>query len=217
MKIDLRSGYHQIRVHPQDVHKTAFRTKYAYFEFLVVPFGLTNVPTTFMHLLHNIFWGHLDDFIIIFLDDILVYSRGLREHMTHVRQTLEILRKHQLYAKVSKCTFFQHRVDCLGHGVSAKGLSPDLAKIQAMRDWKVPKSVIDIRSFLGLVGYYHRFIPHFAKIAAPLTNLTKEKHSLYLALKGGRGIPAAEGCATACSNVAARGPREEIFRDYRCE
>ena len=122
-KIDLRSGYHQIRVHPQDVHKTAFRTRYGHFEFLVLPFGLTNAPATFMHLMHNIFREHLDDFIIIFLDDILVYSRGLREHMTHVRQTLAILRKHQLYAKVSKCTFFQHRVEYLGHVVSAEGLS----------------------------------------------------------------------------------------------
>ena len=127
-----------------------------------------------MHLMHNIFREHLDDFIIIFLDDILVYSRGLREHMTHVRHTLAILRKHQLYAKVSKCTFFQHWVEYLGHVVSAEGLSPDLAKVQAMRDWKVPESVTDIRSFLGLAGYYRRFIPHFEKIAAPLTNLTRK-------------------------------------------
>ena len=114
MKIDLHSGYHQIRVHPQDVHKTAFRTRYGHFEFLVLPFGLTNAPTTFMHLMHNIFREHLDDFIIIFLDDILVYSRGLREHVTHVRQTLELLRKHQLYAKVSKCTFFLTSCGILG-------------------------------------------------------------------------------------------------------
>ena len=117
-----------------------------------------------MHLMHSIFREHLDNFIIIFLDDILVYSRGLQEHMTHVRQTLEILRKHQLYAKVSKCTFFQHRVEYLGHIVSSEGLSPDPAKVQAVKDWKVPESVTDIRSFLGLAGYYCRFIPWVAVV-----------------------------------------------------
>ena len=158
-KINLRSGYHQIRVHPEDVHKTAFRTRYGHFEFLVLPFGLTNAPATFMHLMHSIFREYLDSFIVIFLDDILVYSKGLREHVTHVRQTLAILRKHQLYAKVSKCSFFQHRVEYLGHIVSAEGLAPDPAKVQAVRAWKVPENVTDIRSFLGLVGYYRRFIP----------------------------------------------------------
>ena len=134
--------------------------------------------------------------------------------MTRVRQTLAILRQHQLYAKVSKCTFFQHRVEYLGHVVSAEGLSPDPAKVQAIRDSKVPESITDIRSFLGLAGYYRRLIPHFAKIVAPLTNLTRKKHSLYMVLKGARGILVAEGCAVACSSVATRGPRERIFRYY---
>ena len=120
-----------------------------------------------MHLMHSIFREHLDDFIIIFLDDILVYSRGLEEHMTHVRQTLEILRQHQLYAKVSKCAFFQNRVEYLGHVVSTEGLSPDPAKVQAVRDWKMPESVTDIRSFLGLAGYYRRFIPNLRRLRLP--------------------------------------------------
>ena len=105
-KIDLRSGYHQIRVHPSDVYKTAFRTQYGHFEFLVLPFGLTNAPATFMHLVHSILREQLGDFIVIFLDDILVYSRDLSSHMAHVRKAFQILRQHSLYAKVSKCEFF---------------------------------------------------------------------------------------------------------------
>ena len=187
-KIDLRSGYHQIRVHPQDVHKTAFRTRYGHFEFLVLPFGLTNAPATFMHLMHSIFREYLDSFIIIFLDDILVYSRGLEEHVTHVRKTLEVLREHQLYAKVSKCAFFLHRVEYLGHVVSSEGLSPDPAKVQAVANWKVPANVTDIRSFLGLAGYYRRFIPQFAKIAAPLTNLTRKNTPFTWSLREGEAF-----------------------------
>ena len=132
MKIDLCSGYHQIRVHPSDVHKTAFHLRYGHFEFLVLPFGLTNAPATFMHLMHSIFREYLDDFIIIFLDDILVYSKGLGDHINHVQQTLEVLRQNKLYAKVSKCAFFQSSVEYLGHVVSAAGLSPDPGKVQAV-------------------------------------------------------------------------------------
>ena len=173
-KIDLRSGYHQIRVHPADVPKIVLRTRYGHFEFLVLPFGLTNTPVTFMHLMHSIFMEQLDDFIIIFLDDILVYSWDLDSHMAHVRQTLEILQHHQLYAKVSKCSFFQHQVEYLGHVVSATGLVPDPAKVCAVQEWKVPETVHEVRSFLGLARYYRRFIPHFACIATPLTGLTQK-------------------------------------------
>ena len=133
-KIDLRSGYHQIRVHPDDVPKTAFRTRYGHFEFLVLPFGLTNAPATFMHLMHSIFREHVDAFVIIFLDDILVYSRTLEEHKTHVRKTLEILKKHKLYAKMTKCSFFQQEVDYLGHIVGINGVKPDPAKIKAIKE-----------------------------------------------------------------------------------
>ena len=174
-KIDLRSGYHQIRVHPDDVPKTAFRTRYGHFEFLVLPFGLTNAPATFMHLMHSIFREHLDTFVIIFLDDILVYSRTLEEHKKHVRKTLEILRNNKLYAKVTKCSFFQQEVDYLGHVVGINGVKPDPAKIKAIKEWKQPKNVKEIRSFLGLAGYYRRFIQDFARIATPLTNLTRKK------------------------------------------
>ena len=187
-KIDLRSGDHQIRVHPDDVHKTAFHTRYGHFEFLVLPFGLTNALVTFTHLMRRIFWEQLDDFIIIFLDDILVYSKEVEEHVTHVCQTLSLLWQHRLYAKVSKCAFFQSHVEYLGHVVSANGLSPDPAKVQVVRDWKVPESVTELRSFLGLTGYYHRFIPQFARIAAPLTNLTRKNHPFTWSLREGEAF-----------------------------
>ena len=187
-KIDLRSGYHQIRVHPSDVHKTAFRTRYGHFEFLVLPFGLTNAPATFMHLMHSIFREQLDDFIVIFLDDILVYSRDLSSHVAHVRKTFEILRQHSLFAKVSKCEFFRSSVHYLGHVVSEQGLSPDPAKVQAVANWKVPMNVSEIRSFLGLAGYYRRFIKNFARIAAPLTNLTRKNHPFAWSLREGEAF-----------------------------
>ncbi|MCG8669978.1 MAG: reverse transcriptase family protein, partial [Pseudomonadales bacterium] len=128
-KIDLRSGYHQIRVHPDDVSKTALRTRYGHFEFLVLPFGLTNAPATFMHLMHSIFREHLDTFVIIFLDDILVYSHSLEEHKMHVKKVLEVLREHKLYTKINKCLFFQQEVEYLGHIVGSDGVKPDPAKI----------------------------------------------------------------------------------------
>ena len=187
-KIDLRSGYHQIRVHPTDVPKTAFRTRYGHFEFLVLPFGLTNAPATFMHLMHSIFREQLDDFIVIFLDDILVYSRDLEAHVSHVRKTFEILRQHSLYAKVSKCEFFKTSVHYLGHVVSDHGLSPDPAKVRAVEQWRVPTNVSEVRSFLGLAGYYRRFIRDFARIAAPLTNLTRKDRPFTWSLREGEAF-----------------------------
>ena len=172
-KIDLRSGYHQVRIHPDDVAKTAFRTRYGHYEFLVLPFGLTNAPATFMHLMQQIFREHLDNFVIVFLDDILIYSKTLQEHTQHVTAVLELLRKNKLYAKKSKCEFFKDRVSFLGHVVSASGVSMEASKIKAVEDWPVPTSVHDIRSFLGLAGYYRRFVRGFSSIAAPLSDLVK--------------------------------------------
>ena len=172
-KIDLRSGYHQVRIHPDDVSKTAFRTRYGHYEFLVLPFGLCNAPGTFMHLMQQIFRDHLDNFVIVFLDDILIYSKTEADHEKHLKIVLELLRKHKLYGKKSKCEFFKQRVSFLGHVVSSEGVSMEQDKVQAVRDWPIPTSVHDVRAFLGLSGYYRRFVQGFSSIAAPLSELTK--------------------------------------------
>jgi len=173
-KIDLRSGYHQIRIDPADVPKTAFRTRYGHFEFLVLPFGLTNAPATFMHLMHQTFREHLDDFVIVFLDDILIYSKTLSEHRVHVRKILSILRQEKLYAKESKCEMFRTEVEFLGHIVGRTGLRMMEDKVKAVVDWPTPTKATEVRSFLGTIGYYRKFIRNFSGIAAPLTELTKD-------------------------------------------
>ena len=173
-KIDLRSGYHQLRVQESDVPKTAFRTRYGHYEFLVMPFGLTNAPAAFMDLMNRVFQPYLDRFVIIFIDDILVYSGSSEEHSEHLRIVLQTLRERQLYAKLSKCQFWLDRVAFLGHVISAEGVSVDPQKIEAVVNWKPPKSVSEVRSFLGLAGYYRKFVEGFSKIAAPLTKLTRK-------------------------------------------
>ncbi|CAA7017899.1 unnamed protein product [Microthlaspi erraticum] len=171
-EIDLASGYHQIPIDEADVRKTAFRTRYGHFEFVVMPFGLTNAPAAFMRLMNDVFREYLDVFVIIFIDDILVYSRSQEEHATHLRLVLEKLREQKLFAKLSKCSFWQREMGFLGHIVSAEGVSVDPAKIEAIRDWPRPSSATEIRSFLGLAGYYRRFVKGFATMAQPMTKLT---------------------------------------------
>ena len=173
-KIDLRSGYHQIRIDKDDVHKTAFRTRYGHFEFMVLPFGLTNAPATFMDLMQQLFHQHLDRFVIIYLDDILVYSKSIENHHKHLRIVLNTLRKNRLYAKLSKCCLYQDSVSFLGHVVSSKGVEMEQEKIKAIQEWPTPKTVKDIKSFLGLAGFYRRFIRNFSKISAPMTALLKK-------------------------------------------
>ncbi|CAN6721634.1 unnamed protein product [Malus baccata var. baccata] len=173
-KIDLRSGYHQLRIREDDVPKTVFRTRYGHYEFRVMPFGLTNAPATFMDLMNRVFGPYLDQFVIVFIDDILIYSKSVREHIKHLRLVLERLRDDQLYAKFSKCQFWLTQVDFLGHIVSAEGISVDPQKVSAVSNWEQPKSVTEIRSFLGLAGYYRRFIQNFSAISLPFTNLTRK-------------------------------------------
>ncbi|KAJ9538872.1 hypothetical protein OSB04_031605 [Centaurea solstitialis] len=173
-KIDLRSGYHQVRVKKDDVPKTAFRTRYGHYEFLVMPFGLTNAPAVFMDLMNRVCRPFLDKSVIVFIDDILVYSKDEAEHERHLREVLNVLRDEKLYAKFSKCEFWLHEVQFLGHVVSRDGIKVDPAKIEAMMSWKSPTNPSEIRSFLGLAGYYRRFIQDFSKIASSLTVLTKK-------------------------------------------
>jgi hypothetical protein len=176
-KIDLRSGYHQIRIAPEDVSKTAFRTRYGHYEFLVLPFGLTNAPATFMHLMHQALRPLLDECALVFLDDILIYSKTLEEHKQHVRRVLDALREQKLYAKESKCEFFKHEVEFLGHHVGRDGVRMMEDKVEAVRQWPTPRSVRDVRAFLGTAGYYRKFIRDFSAIAAPLSELTKDSVS----------------------------------------
>ncbi|XP_048607727.1 uncharacterized protein LOC111211085 isoform X2 [Brassica napus] len=171
-KIDLASGYHQIAIAEGDVRKTAFRTRYGHYEFVVMPFGLTNAPATFMKLMNDVFREHLDKCVIVFIDDILVYSRSRGEHAEHLRIVLGKLREHQLFAKLSKCSFWQKKIGFLGHVVSEAGVAVDQEKISAISEWPTPKNVTEIRSFLGLAGYYRKYVNNFASIAKPMTRLT---------------------------------------------
>ncbi|XP_050113983.1 uncharacterized protein LOC126592327 [Malus sylvestris] len=173
-KIDLRSGYYQLKIKEDDVPKTAFRTRYGHYEFSVMPFGLTNAPAAFMRLMNEVFQKYLDKFVIVFIDDILVYSKSQADHIRHLNLVLRKLREHQLYAKFSKCQFWLTEVAFLGHVVSAQGIQVDPQKIAAVENWEQPRTVTEVRSFLGLAGYYRRFVQDFSMIALPLTKLTRK-------------------------------------------
>ena len=174
-KIDLRTGYHNLRVRETDIPKTSFRTRYGHFEFTVMPFGLTNAPVAFMNLMHRVFHPYLDWFVVVFEDDVLIYSETEEDHEDHLRVVFQTLRDHQLYAKFSKCEFWLTEVRFLGHVVSATGVSVNLEKVEAVMSWERPKSVFEIRSFLGFAGYYRRFIEDFFRLAAPMTKLTRKE------------------------------------------
>ena len=172
-KIDLRSGYHQIRVKAEDIPKTAFRTRYGHYDYHVMSFGVTNAPVVFMDYMNTIFRPYLDKFVVVFIDDILIYSKSKEEHEDHLRIVLQVLKDKQLFSKMSKCEFWLEEVSFLGHVISKGGIDDDPAKVEAVQQWEAPKTVTEIKSFLGLAGYYRRFIEGFSKIALPMTRLTQ--------------------------------------------
>ena len=173
-KIDLQKGFHQLRVKEANVPKTAFRTRYGLFEFMVMPFGVTNAPTFFMDLMHQIFSPFLDKFVVIFVDDILIYSKNEQEHEEHLRIVLETLRREELYVGLSKCSFRLPSISFLGHIITRDGISSDPKKVQTVRDWPTPKTAKQVKQFVGLAGYYRRFVKDFSKLVAPMTKLTRK-------------------------------------------
>ena len=174
-KIDIRTGYHQLRVREAYIPKMAFRTRYGHFEFIVMLFGLTNALMAFIDLMHSVFQPYLDWFVMVFVDDILIYSKYEEDHEGHLRVVLQTLREHQLYDKFSKCEFWLAEVRFLGHVVLTSGVSVDLEKVEAVISWKRPKSVFKIRSFLGFSGYYRRFIEDFSRLSVPMMRLTRKE------------------------------------------
>ena len=174
-QIGLQTSYRQLRVRETDIPKTAFRTLYGHFAFTMMPFGLTNAPAAVMDLTHRVFQPYLNQFFVGFVDDILIYSQLEREHEDHLRIVLQRLRDHRLYAKFSKCDFWLTEVRFLGHVVSTSRVSVDTEKVEAMMSWERPNSVFEIRSFLGLAGYYRIFIEDFSRLATSMTRLSQKE------------------------------------------
>ncbi|GJT45649.1 putative reverse transcriptase domain-containing protein [Tanacetum coccineum] len=226
-KIDLRS-VSQLKANDDDILKTAFRTRYGHFEFTVMPFGLTNAPAVFMDLMNRVCKPYLDKFVIVFIDDILIYSKTKEDHENHLRLMLDLLRKEKLYAKFSKCEFWLQEVHFLRHVVNHDGIHVDPSKIEAVKSWKAPTTPSEVRSFLGLAGYYRRFIKNFSKIAKPLTSLT-QKNQKYQSMSGVRNRGT---FASGRTNLYHKSLQHifdqkelnmrqrrwlELFSDYECE
>jgi hypothetical protein len=208
-KVDLHSGYHQIMIHLEDVPKTAFSTRYASYEYLVMLFGLTNAPAHFLYLMNSIFMPELVKFVVVFIDDILIYSRSEEEHeQLHIHD-------HQLYAKFNKSAFWLKEGPFLGHVISAEGTTVDPSKVQEVLEWKSPRSVTQIRSFLGLAGYYRRFIPIFSKIAKPMTKLLEKDAKFKWSLQCKEAFPTLKKLLTTALVLAQ--PNIEKPFDVYCD
>jgi hypothetical protein len=173
-KIDLRSGYHQLKIQELNIPKTAFHTRYGLYEYTVMSFRLTNEPAYFMYLMNKVFMEYLDKFVVVFIDDILIFSKMEEEHEKHLRMVLEKLKSNQLYAKFNKCEFWLTEVTFLRHVISTRGVSVDPSKVKDVLNWMPPTNASEIQSFLGLTGYYRRFIKDFSKIAKPMTRLLEK-------------------------------------------
>jgi hypothetical protein len=173
-RLDIRDAYHRIRIRKSDQWKTAFRTRYGQFEYTVMPFGLTNAPATFQAYINRALTGLIDDFCIVYLDDILIYSQTREEHTSHILQVLDRLEQSHLFVKQSKCVFYQDRVDFLGFIIDREGISMDPDRVKAVQEWPTPESVHDIQVFLGFANFYRRFISGYSRIASPITDLLKK-------------------------------------------
>ena len=178
-KLDLKSGYHQIRVRPGDEWKTAFKTREGLYEWLVMPFGLSNAPSTFMRVMNQIFRPFIGKFVVVYFDDILIYSANIDLHFQHLREVLIVLSREKFYAAITKCSFMTDSVLFLGYVVSKDGLSVDESKVIAVKQWPIPTTIHEVRSFHGLVSFYRRFIPDFSTIMAPITDCMKASKFLW--------------------------------------
>jgi hypothetical protein len=172
-KLDLRSSYHQVRMHPDDIEKTTFHTHHGHFKFFVMPFGLCNAPSTFQELMNDILSCYLRKFVLVFFNDILIYNKTWEEHLQHIRQVLALLQLNSVFPKRSKCSSGQTAVGYLGHIISNQGVA-DPEKIKAITSWPQPVTVCQLKGFLGLAGYYWKFIKNYGAIAKPLTDLLKK-------------------------------------------
>ncbi len=173
-KLDLKSAYNLVRIKEGDEFKTAFKTRYGHFEYLVMPFGLKNAPATFQHFINDVLSDYLDDFVISYIDDILIYSNSIEEHHNHVKMVLRKLLENNLYVKLEKCEFDVTETSFLGYVLSQDGIKMDKEKVKAILDWPIPSNVKEVQSFIGLCNYYRIFIKDFAKIANPIHKLTRK-------------------------------------------
>lgn len=173
-KLDLKSGYHQICIRPGDEWKTAFKTGEGLFEWLVMPFGLSNAPSTFMRVMNQALRPFIGKFVVVYFDDILVFSLTLADHLGHLREVLQVLRQNKLFATLKKCEFGSPNVHFLGYIVSAKGLAVDPSKVSAIQSWPEPKTLSETRSFHGLASFYRRYVPQFSSVMAPITSCIRE-------------------------------------------
>ena len=176
-KLDLASGYHQVQMHPGDIPKTAFQTKYGSFQFKVLPFGLCNAPATFQRLMNSVLSPYLNSFVKVYLDDVVIHSKSANTHVEDVAKVLQLLRENKLYCQLKKCEFDKPEIEFCGFRVSKEGIRPQVEKVKLIKAWPTPKNQTDIRAFLGFCGFYRRFIRNFAKTASPLTELLQKEMS----------------------------------------